>query len=229
MARLSHRFLVLAACVALIALLNGCVSSVNEDYAVSGSKQEFALRNKPVTQSFVAAERNLDAIQVMIRIKSSGDRQVPARLGFTLVDVRAREVVSRSVKTVALTAQPQPLRFVFPAQPGSRGRAYEFALTDTRVHSTTNKQLLILASTRNPYPKGRAAGRGIIGANYDLRFRTEIAISAGNALHSFAGRLLADRPFLTVYSILILALILRLLAGRRSDKTGQTATRNTRS
>ena len=213
MTQLSHRFLVFVSCIALIALLNGCVSSVNEDYAVTGPKQEFALGSRPITQSFVAGERNLDAIQVMMRLKSSTHNPGPARLGFSLVDARTRAAVYHSVKTVALTGQPQPVRFAFPVRALSGGHAYEFALTDSRVRRKTNKPLLVLTSDRDPYPKGRAGGRVALGAGHDLNFRTEVAISAGNAIHSFAGRLLADKPFLIFYGILLSALILPVVVG----------------
>lgn len=211
MSQLSRRSLALAACVALIALLNGCVSSVNEDYAVTGPKQTLTLGKTPVTQSFVAAEGNLDAIQVMLVHKSSGDKPVVARLGFTLVDTRTRKVVHRSVKRVVLTDSPQSVRFAFPAQAGSGGNAYEFALTDHRAHRETDKPLLVLASRRDSYPKGQAGGRDTIGAAHDLHFRTEIAISAGTALRSFAGRFLSDKIFLVAYGLLLVVLCLALI------------------
>lgn len=210
MSQFSCRLLTLTACVALIALLGGCVSSVNEDYAVTGPKQTHALGKTPITQSFVAVERNLDAVQVMIRLKSATTIPVPVRVGFILVDTGTRKVIARSVKAVALTGSPQSVRFAFPVQAGSRGKAYEFALTDARAQRETDKPLLVLASGRDSYPKGQAGGRDSVGAGHDLHFRTEIAISAGTALRSFAGRLLGDKTFLAAYGLLLISLCLAL-------------------
>lgn len=210
MPRLNHSLLIFAACIGLIALLNGCVSSVNEDYAVTGPKLEFALGKLPVSQSFVPAEDKLDAIQVMLRLKSSGAKLLPARVDFNLVDVRSRGLVFHSVKNVALSGQPQPVRFEFPAQANSRGKAYVFTLSDGRVGRKNNKSLLFLASKSDSYQKGRAMRRDIDGTDHDLYFRTEIEISAGTALHSFAGRLLGDKAFLVAYGLLLSALGLAL-------------------
>lgn len=187
-------------------MLAGCVSTVNEDNARAVPRRGHVLTGSRISQTFVAGEDGLDAVQVALRTKGGDKPAEIVQLEIGIRDLSAGGPARVSKRRLTLMDKYAFYTIPFRAVRDSRDHLFEVTLSEP-ANAPGAPKTEVAVSTRNPYKKGRAGGSSDVDPDEDLLFRTEIQVGARTALGAFAGRLLSDIPFMVFYALLLTGLV----------------------